>query len=331
MASIREVAKIAGVSPATVSRVMNGSAGVSPEKQNRVLEAIEKTGFVPNEVARSLFKRSARTIGLIIPSIRNPYFTQLASQVDACAGREGYRIFLCSVGDDLEREKAALQMLVAMNADGVILASGNEEIRHHLSGISVPVVALDTYFPSPHVSAFIHCDYYSGGRMAAEHLLACGCRNIVCIKGPQQFFSARKRYEGYRDVCREHGLPEQTVDCDYDFAAGMAMTEELLARYPQADGILSCNDMVAISTYKALHKKSISVPDQIQLIGFDDIDPATLISPELSTIRQPLREMAEKATALILQPNADETMGMEFILPVTLRIRETTKGKGREQ
>ena len=97
MASIREVAKIAGVSPATVSRVMNGSAGVSPEKQNRVLEAIEKTGFVPNEVARSLFKRSARTIGLIIPSIRNPYFTQLASQVDACAGREGYRIFLCSV------------------------------------------------------------------------------------------------------------------------------------------------------------------------------------------------------------------------------------------
>ena len=167
--------------------------------------------------------------------------------------------------------------------------------------------------------------------MAAEHLLACGCRNIVCIKGPQQFFSARKRYEGYRDVCREHGLPEQTVDCDYDFAAGMAMTEELLARYPQADGILSCNDMVAISTYKALHKKSISVPDQIQLIGFDDIDPATLISPELSTIRQPLREMAEKATALILQPNADETIGTEFILPVTLRIRETTKGKGREQ
>ena len=89
--------------------------------------------------------------------------------------------------------------------------------------------------------------------------------------------------------------------------------------------------MVAISTYKALHKKSISVPDQIQLIGFDDIDPATLISPELSTIRQPLREMAEKATALILQPNADETIGTEFILPVTLRIRETTKGKGREQ
>ena len=331
MASIREVAKIAGVSPATVSRVVNGSAGVSPEKQHRVLEAIAKTGFVPNEVARSLFKRSAKTIGLIIPSIRNPYFTQLASLVDEFAGREGYRIFLCNVGDDLEREKAALQMLVSMNADGVILASGNEEICHYLASYPVPIVALDTHFDSPHVSAYIHCDYYSGGRMAAEHLLECGCRNIVCIKGPQQFFSARKRYEGYRDVCREHGLPEQTVDCDYDFAAGMAMTEELLARYPQADGILACNDMVAISIYKILHKKSISVPDQVQLIGFDDIDPATLISPELSTIRQPLREMAEQATALILQPNADERKGTEYILPTALSIRETTRRKGREQ
>ena len=97
MPSIREVAKIAGVSPATVSRVMNGTAGVSPEKQRKVLEAIERTGFVPNEVARSLFKRSAKTIGLIIPSIQNPYFTQLAGLLDEIAGREGYRLFLCSV------------------------------------------------------------------------------------------------------------------------------------------------------------------------------------------------------------------------------------------
>jgi DNA-binding LacI/PurR family transcriptional regulator len=235
------------------------------------------------------------------------------------------------VGDDLEREKAALQMLVAMNADGVILASGNEEIRRYLGSCPVPVVALDTYFDSPHVNAYIHCDYYSGGRMAAEHLLGCGCRNIVCIKGPQQFFSARKRYEGYRDVCREYGLVEQTVDCDYDFTAGLAVTEKLLSRYPDVDGVIACNDIVAISIYKILHKKSISVPDQIQLIGFDDIAPATLISPELSTIRQPLREMAEQAAALILQPNADDPKGTEFILPTTLIVRETTRRKGKEQ
>ena len=330
MPSIREVAKIAGVSPATVSRVMNGTAGVSPEKQLKVLEAIERTGFVPNEVARSLFKRSAKTIGLIIPSIQNPYFTQLAGLLDEIAGREGYRLFLCSVGDDLEREKAALQMLVAMNADGVILASGNEEICRYLGACSVPVVALDTYFDSPHVNAYIHCDYYSGGRMAAEHLLECGCRNIVCIKGPQQFFSARKRYEGYRDVCRERGIPEYTVTCDYDFNAGLAITEELLQTYPDVDGIIACNDVVALSTYKILYRKNISVPDQVQLIGFDDIMWANLFTPALTTISQPIHRIATRAMELIMDEefSISNKKGVEIVYPVKLTVRETTRKKG---
>ena len=325
MSSIREVAKLANVSPATVSRVMNGTATVAPETRNRVLAAIEQTGFIPNEVARTLYKKSAKTIGLIIPSILNPFFTQLASCIDDLAGQQGYRLLLCNVGDDLEKERSAMQMLCATNVDGIIFASNNEDIQEYLRFCTVPLVALDTHFDSPHVAAYIHCDYYAGGRMAAEHLLDCGCKNIVCIKGPQHFFSARKRYEGYRDVCRERGLTEQTVDCDYDFLAGMAMTETLLTRFPSVDGIIACNDIVAISIYKILHKKGISVPNQIQLIGFDDIDAATLISPELSTIRQPIWEMAEKVISLLLQPRADIPRGQEYIFPTTLLLRETTK------
>lgn len=323
--SIREVAKLAGVSPATVSRVMNGTAAVAPETRKRVLDAIAQTGFVPNEVARTLYKKSSKTIGLMIPSILNPFFTQLASCIDDLAGAEGYRLFLCNVGDDLEKERSAMQMLCATHVDGIIFASNNEDIQDALHLCTVPLVALDAQFDSPHVDACIHCDYYSGGRMAAEHLLACGCKNIVCIKGPQQFFSARKRYEGYRDVCRERGIPEQTVDCDYDFLAGMAMTETLLTRFPAVDGIIACNDIVAISIYKILHKKGISVPDRIQLIGFDDIDAATLISPELTTIRQPIREMAEKATNLILHPQSDGPKGQAHIFPIRLMPRQTTK------
>ena len=120
MSSIREVAQLAGVSPATVSRVMNGTANVAPEKRERVLSAIEQTAFVPNEVARSLYKKSAKTIGLIIPSIRNPYFTQLAAILDELAGQAGFRLLLCNVGRDPEKEKAAIQMLVSVNADGII-------------------------------------------------------------------------------------------------------------------------------------------------------------------------------------------------------------------
>lgn len=326
MVSIREVAKLAGVSPATVSRVMNGTARVDPEKRERVLQVIEQTAFVPNEVARSLFKKSAKMIGLIIPSIRNPFFTQMASYIDEAAHRTGYRVFLCEVGSgDLEREKAALQMLVSMNADGIILASTNDDIQPYVEQCRLPVVALDARLGAANANAYLCCDDYMGGRMAAAYLLDHGCKNVVCIKGLQTIQSARARYEGYRDVCRERQIPEQTVECDYDFDMGLAMTEQLLQTYPNVDGIIACNDIVAISTYKILHKRKIAVPEQIQLIGFDDINLATLMSPELTTIRQPIREMADKAVELIIDKTNNEKKGERFVFPVTICERETTK------
>jgi len=326
MASIRDVAKLAGVSPATVSRVMNGTAKVDPLKRERVLQAIEETGFVPNEVARSLFKKSAKMIGLIIPSIRNPYFTELAACIDELASDVGYRLFLCDAGSgDLERERAALQMLSSMNADGIILASTNEAICQHVEQCRLPVVVMDSVFDTDQVNAYIYSDDYQGGRLAAEHMLDSGCKNLVCIKGPDGIHSAAGRYAGYRDVCRERGVPERTVSCDYDFATGLAMTEELLRIYPDVDGIVACNDMVAISIYKILHKKNIAVPEQVQLIGFDDIHMATIMTPELTTIHQPVRAMAEKAMEVLLDPENTEKKGERFVFPVTLQKRETTK------
>ena len=328
MAGIKDVAALAGVSPATVSRVMNGTAKVDPEKKERVLRAIEETGFVPNEVARSLFRKSANTIGLIVPSIRNPYFTELAAQVDALALQHGFRPFLCNTGYDPEKEKAAIQMLVSMNADAIIVESCSEQVREMINNCPIPVVALDAMLYDTDVEACIFCDYYWGGRVAMEHLLECGCKNIVCIKGPQYRYSARTRYQGYRDVCQERGIPEQTVDCDYDFNQGLTMTQELLRRFPEVDGIIACNDIVALSTYKVLHKRNIPVPEQIQLIGFDDISFSTFLSPELTTICQPIREMAEKAVELIVNNELTGMTGGKFIFPVTLVARQTTKKRG---
>ena len=328
MSNIRDVARLAGVSPATVSRVMNGTANVAPDKRDRVLAAIVQTDFVPNEVARTLFKKSAKTIGLIIPSIRNPYFTQLAAILDELAGEQGYRLVLCNVDHDPDKQKAAVQMLVSAHADGVIFAAQADERCEVLDGCSIPVVAMDTKISSETVRACIYSDFYQGGRLAMEHLLECGCENIVCIKGPQHAYSARKRYEAYRDICRERGLPEQTVDCGYDFEAGLSMTETLLKTYPTVDGILACNDIVAISTYKILHQKNIPVPAQVQLTGFDDIDLSSLMSPELTTVRQPLREMAEKALELIVRYHEGENEQKEYSFPVTLIQRETTRRSG---
>ncbi len=326
MINIREVAKIAGVSPATVSRVINGTAKVSADKCAKVLAAIAETDYIPNEVARSLFRKSAKVIGLIIPSIKNPYFTEVANVIEYIAAENGYRVFLCDVGGDLEKEQGAIHTLTSMNADGILIASTNETIQPFLDMCQIPVVAIDSLFPTKNVSAYVYCDYYKGGRMAMEHLLDCGCENIVCIKGPQRIFSAKARYEGYRDVCRERGIREQTVTCDYDFDAGLAMTEALLDTYPDVDGIVACNDVVALSTYKVLYNKNIRVPDQVQLIGFDDILWSRLFTPALTTIRQPIRQMATRAMELLIK-NTEER-GREIVYPVELTVRETTKKKG---
>lgn len=323
MASIREVAKLANVSPATVSRVMNGTARVDEEKKQRVLAAIEETGFVPNEVARSLFKKSARIIGLILPSIENPFFAQLAGAIERSADKHGFRLVLCNTGSDVEKEKSAMQMLMSMNADGIILTTSNEEIREYTERCNIPVIITDRSFNGSDKLKYVHCNHYQGGRMAAEHLMACGCKSIVCIKGQQEISSAKDRYEGYRDVCIERGVREQTVDSAYDFNEGIRVTEEILKTFKDVDGIIACNDMVAISAYKVLHKKGIKVPEQIQLIGFDDIALSKLMTPELTTISQPVEEIGTKAAELIIFK--DDCDKKEYIYEAKLVERETTK------
>lgn len=325
MVSIREVAKIAGVSPATVSRVMNGTANVNEEKRERVQKAIEETGFVPNEVARSLFRRSAKTIGLVVPSIENPFFTQLASAIEKEAEANGYRVLLYNSGNDFEKEKAALQMLTSMNADGIIMTRSTKKLQPYLEASTIPVVITDTLYSDGKANAYVYCDFYQGGRMAAEHLIACGCKNIVCIKGKQTITSAKARYEGYRDVAKEHGMKVQTVDCDYSFEQGLVAAEELLEKFPHVDGIIASNDMVALSVFKVLHRKNIAVPDEIQLIGFDDIYLSTLISPELTTIVQPITEIGRKAAELIIHSGCQEMEAKKYVFPVSLVVRETTR------
>ena len=325
MVGIREVAKLAGVSPATVSRVINGTAKVSSDKRERVLSAISETGFVPNEVARSLYKKSAKLIGLVIPSIKNPYFTQMAGAVEKTADRYGYRILLYDTGGDIGKEKAAISMLSSMNADGIILTTGNDALQPYLTESKIPIVMIDRILPDIACGIFVYCNHYEGGRMATEHLVACGCRSIVCVREPQNISSARARYEGYRDVCTEHNLTEQIIESDFDAFEPFLKTEEILERYPDVDGIVACNDIVAISIYKALYKKNIAVPEQIQLVGFDNVELASLVTPELTTVAQPIDEMGGKAVELIINGNGDGPN--TYIYPISLKIRETTKQK----
>ena len=327
MASIREVAKLANVSPATVSRVMNGTARVDDEKKERVLKAIEETGFVPNEVARSLFRKSAKTIGLVIPTIENPFFTQLASAIEKEADENGYRLILYTTHSSFEKEKTALQMLSSMNADGIILARIDEKLLPYVEATNIPVVITDSFFLGGKDITYVYSDHYQGGRLAMEHLIECGCKKVVCIKGVQTIASANARYRGYQDVCKERGIEERTVDCDYNFINGLRAAEELIEKYPDVDGIIATNDMVAISVYKVLKKNHMSVPDQVQLVGYDDVEIASIMTPELTTIRQGVKTIGKKAAELIIFDSNKETDENNYILPVQLIERETTKRK----
>jgi len=325
MVSIKEVAALAGVSPATVSRVMNGTAKVDDEKRARVLKAIEETGFVPNEAARTLFKRSAKIIGLLIPSIENPFFTQFSGAVERTADAHGYKVVLFNTDGEIEKEKNILQMLSAMNADGIILTTSSEGVNSYVEECSIPVVVTDRLAAHKGAEAYVHSDHYEGGRMATEHLIECGCKNIVCMRGKQDISSARERYLGYKDVCAEHDRNIKVIDCDYSFEAGIKATQQMLEIYPEADGIVACNDMVAISAYKVLHQKGIRVPQQIQIIGYDNIQLAELVTPALTTIGQSIERIGVKAVELLLQK--DETKEKEYILEPKLIVRETTQNK----
>lgn len=323
MASIREVAKLANVSPSTVSRVINGTANVDEEKKRRVLKAIDESGFTPNEVARSLFKKSSRTIGVIVPSITNPFFTEMSSAIEKTVNEFGYRMTICNTSGDVEKEKNAISMLTSMNVDGIVITTSNQGLKKILENCETPIVAIDRVISKNTSGGYIHCDNYEGGRMAAEHLIRNGCRSIVCVRGLESISSARERYQGYLDVCREQNIEEQSIRCDYSFTEGLTMTEKLLEQFPDVDGIIACNDMVAISIYKVLCRRNIRVPEDIQLVGYDNISLAHLMTPELTTVAQPIEKMGVKAVKMLIQR---ETKGYkEYIFSPELIVRETTK------
>ena len=327
MASIREVAKRAGVSPATVSRVINGTARVDEEKRERVEKAIEETGFRPNELARALYRKSSKIIGVIVPDIENPFFSELAKAIEKEAYEQEYRILLCNSDDQKEKELANLQMLAQLQADGVILMTNTGEKSRSYEAVSMPIVFVDRRLDEMGQTSVIEADHYAGGKLAAEHLIACGCRKITCIRGPQELSSGKKRYEGYREVCRQYSMKERFVDSTYKYEDGAKAAEEVLRRYPDTDGIIACNDMTAVSVYKVLQKRGYRVPDDIQIIGFDGVKFGRFLTPELTTVAQPIKEMGKCAVQMILGTVKELPRDREMKFPMMLIKGETTKNK----
>lgn len=325
MISIRDVAKMAGVSPATVSRVMNSTANVNDEKKQRVLQVIQETGFKPNEAARTLYKKSARIISMIVPNIDNPFFNEMAKAIEAEVYKHDYRLMLCNSDNDVEKELHNIELLTRMNADGVILLTNGGKLFQKIDRLAVPVVVLDRQLSNNLDVTYIEADHYEGGRLSMEHLLQCGCKNIVNMRGPQQLSSGRKRFEGYLNACQKYHLVPQFIDCEYDYENGLQQAELILQKFPNVDGIIAANDMVALSVYKVLTKHGKKVPGDVQLIGFDNIRLSQIMTPELTTIEQPITEMGRQAVLSLMDCIENKQTKRHHTFGVKLIERQTTR------
>lgn len=323
MASIKDVANEAGVSVATVSRVLNDSGYVHEDTRKTVNKAIKQLNYKPNEVARSLFKKKSRLIGLLLPDIRNPFFPELARGVEDEVQKHGFKLMIGNADEDPGKETEYIEAYRQNNVIGMISATSHAE-RGHYDGSPVPIVFLDrnsSEYPS------VYANGTEGGRLAARELVNRGSRRITVLKGPAEMQTAQDRFNGAIDELRKYDAEVNVISTNsFSFPDAQKWAKELFQRYPNTDGVIASNDITAAAILHEAHSLGISMPEDLQVIGFDDIPLSSLLFPPLSTIRQPAYEMGKEAASLLLQYIHNEPVSEKHIqLPVTFIERKTTR------
>jgi len=298
---IKEVAARAGVSPATVSRVLNGVSSVNPEYRERVLKTVNELGYRPNRLASNLRRQNAEMIGVVISDIENPHFTQMVRAAEDAAYRRGYRVLLCNTDETEEKQKAYLKVLAEERVLGVILSPSDpagEEISELLD-LGTPVVAFDRTVKDPRADT-VTVDNAAGLRRATEHLIRAGHERIGLVGGTPEIETGAERLAGYKAAMLEAGLEPVWAEGDFRIGTAAAATEELL----DADGLTAliiANNLMTAGALKALRARGTRVPEDIALVAVDDPFWADLVEPPLTTLAQPVRQMADTAVDLLFE------------------------------
>ncbi|WP_026702145.1 LacI family DNA-binding transcriptional regulator [Salibacterium aidingense] len=300
MTTIKDVAKLADVSVATVSRVLNNNGYVNEDTKKKVVEAMEELKYKPNSVARSLFKKESNTVGLIVPDIMNPFFPELARVVEDIMNDHGYTIILCNSDENPEKEAHYLDVLKRKYVDGVLIVTNTLE-RRHIADWELPLVGLDR--PLGDIAPSVYSDNFQGACEAVTYLTELGCRHIAHIRGPHQITNAQQRFAGYKQMMEEAGVyrEELVADGDYHWEAAEKAATSLLKEHPYVDGIFAGNDVMAFGVMKAAAKAGRSIPEDLQVIGFDGIHLSEMMSPGLTTMTQPMYNMGKKASELLFE------------------------------
>ena len=328
MPTIQDVAKKAGVAPMTVSRVINQSGYASPEVRTRVQAAIEELGYMPNSLARSLRIRRTNTIALVLTDITNPFFTTLARGVEDAASQAGYTVLFGNTDESEEKETHYLDMILQKRVDGILLvpAGGSvapvERIRHY----HTPLVVLDRRIPGEVVDV-VRCDSEEGAYRLTRMLLDLRHRQIALLNGPATVSTAVDRANGFLRAMRAAGIANPQVEYgSFTQESGIEMARRALAVQPRPTAMIAGNNFIAIGALKVLRKAGLEVPEDVALVGFDDLPAAMIIEPFLTVADQPAYEMGRQAAELLFKRLSGEQVDppQEILLPVNLIVRASS-------
>lgn len=337
MATIYDIAKLAGVSPATVSRALNQKTQVKAETRRKILEIAEELNYSPNYLARSLKKRQTHTISLVISDVTNPFFTTLARGVEDTASRQGFNTILCNTDEDPAKEREYLDLMLRRRVDGLIISSCSQgETLLGLSGKEVPVILVDRKIEGLGWD-FVVGDSEAGAYQLTRHLIEIhGYRNIAIITGPDTISTSKERIAGFKRALQEAGIllkPEWIAVGAFKEEFGYRMASQFFSKQnnlPRA--IFAGNNFVAIGVVRAARERGIKIPEDLALVTFDDLETASLLCPFLTAAKQPAYTMGSLATQFLLERIGGEKVRekREVILKPEIIIRRSCGCKESE-
>jgi LacI family transcriptional regulator len=330
--TIKDVAREAGVSPATVSRVLNGTK-VDPALEERVREAVERLGYRPSGVARSLRTKRTSVWGLVISEVRNPFFTEMIRAVEEVAQASGYFVVVCNTDHSVEKERRYLELIAAERMAGAIV-SPSSSLHSDLGPLrrqGVPVVLVDRTLPGDEEVDSVLVDSRQGAFDAVTHLIESGYRRIGCITGPLDTTPGAERLSGYRAALEHAGrrvLAELVREADFREDDGYRAAMGLLTARRPPDALFVGNNLMTLGSLRAINERGLRMPDEIGVVGFDDMPWAPLVQPPLSTVAQPIYELGrETATLLLRRIGGEQFAPLTISLQPALRIRGTSVRK----
>jgi len=328
MATIKDIAKLANVSTATVSRIINGKGEASPETIRKVKQIVEELNYKPSSVAKSLSKRQSNLIALLIPNLNNPFFSELVEAIESAANRKGYQIYLCNSEDNRKKVEYYLETMADNYVMGAIINSlyVTEEDLSRLENRGIATVTIDrTQFSHPYSALAVN--HVTGGYIATNYLIEkCHCKKLGFLSGPQDEKSSEDRYQGYLKAINEMDVTHiERIYGDFDIESGYRASYQFLLEHPDLDGIVSSNDAMALGVIRACADLNIKIPEQLMIIGYDNTKYGDYSIPRLSTVCQ----FSEKSGELIIEEieriSKKKLKPKKYEVKPELIIRETTE------